>query len=258
MGTEQLAHQPQPRRTASLDNSAVKIQEVTPKMDKDWHYTDLIKSHRLYSELEGRWRFYDAYMNSREPNAWLRSPDVPLREGILLFGWVHSWDPHFQGDLARFLQIYEDIFPILKRFEHNTIMDIEFTPDVKSSLCVIFDRMAMCCKTGRFESTDTSKILHGILPQLFVMWDERIRRNTVGAQNRDGRGYAYRFLPSMHKLAGGMISSYAREKQCDYESASQAISAMADNQTLAKLIDELNYLRFTMRRSLAQIRSVAL
>jgi len=224
-----------------------------------WHYTDLIKAHKFFIEGEGRFRFYQAYMKARDPRAWLKSPIVPLKEGLLLFGWVHSWDPNFQGDLVRFYEIYRDIFNPLKGFEDKTIVSIDFNDNAQNSLCVIFERVAMCCRTKRFESTDASKLLHAIIPDLFVMWDDKIRQGILADRNRKyGRDYAYEFLPGMQKFAKQFLDSYIKENGGDYELASEQISQMADGYTLTKLLDELNYLRFTKGRTLTEIRSIQL
>ena len=226
-------------------------------MNEGWHYTDLFKAHKFFDDVENRWNFYDVYMDSRDPTAWFKSPDVPLREGLLLFGWVHSWDPNFQGDLRRFLEIYRDIFDMVRSFEHKTLIDIDFSSDVNNCLCVTFDRVANCCKTRRYESTDASKILHAIVPELFVMWDDKIRNNLVGAR-RDGRCYAYEFMPNMQGFVKQFLDSYIRKNGGDYENASSQISKMTHNHTLAKLIDEFNYLRFTWKKTLLEIRSIPL
>lgn len=227
-------------------------------MTEVWHYTDLIKAHKILLNEEGRFRFYEAYMKNREPNAWLKSPDVPLKEALLLFGWVHSWDPNFEGELVRFLQIYEDVFPLLKSFENKTIVTIDFTEGTRSCLARIFDSLANCCRTARFESTDTSKILHAIIPDLFVMWDDKIKKATIGVRGSgkdyDGKCYAYEFFPRMQELAKKFLDSFVKEHGGSYENASMRISEMADGYTLAKLIDEINYLRFTRKRTLEGIR----
>ena len=233
-------------------------------MNEGWHYSDLIKAHKFFIKEEGRFKFYDAYMKARDPKAWFQSSDVPLKEGLLLFGWVHSWDPNFEGDLTRFLQIYEDIFPSVKTFENETLIDIDFTGDAKDSLHEIFDSIANCNRTKRFgkqrfESTDTSKILHVLIPKLFVMWDRKIRRGILGdAERKSAREYVYEFLPEMQKLAKTFLDSYISEKGGNYESAAQDISKMVDNYTLAKSIDELNFLRFTLGKSLTEIRNTPL
>jgi len=227
-------------------------------MDETKHYTDLIKAHKIHTEIEGRWRFYDAYMKSRDSKVLMKSGDIPSKEGLLLFGFIHSWDPNFQGELVKFLKIYEDIFPMIKSFEHINIYEIDFTPEVNNSISVIFDRIAYCPREKRFESTDTSKILHAIIPNLFVMWDAKIRKAIVGSDKNDGRCYAYEFLPKMQEEAKAYINSYISEKGGNFKNASQKISKMADNYTLAKLIDEYNYARHTKRKSLSEIRNISL
>ncbi len=224
-----------------------------------WHYTDLVKAHKFFIEEESRFKFYEAYMKAREPRAWLKSPAPALKEGLLLFGWVHSWDPNFQGDLVRFYQIHNDIFNLLKGFEDKTITNIDFNDNVKNSLCVVFDRVAMCCRTKRFESTDASKLLHALIPDLFVMWDDKIRQGILADRNRKhGRDYAYEFLPEMQRFVKQFLDSYIKENGGDYEHASKQISQMAHGYILAKLLDELNYLRFTKERTLTEIRSILL
>jgi len=228
---------------------------------ENWHYTDLLKAHKLFIEVEGRFKFYDAYMKAREPNAWLTSSDPPLKEGLLLFGWVLSWEPYFQGVLEQFYENYKDLFSEVKRFENETIVIIDFSEGIKESISSIFDKLALYTyeRKERFELTGTSKILHVILPELFVMWDIKIRRGILGDSNKKrGKDYAYKFLPDMQNFAKQFLDSYIEENGGDHENASRQISQMADGYTLAKLIDELNYLRFTKGRTLAKIRSISL
>ena len=139
------------------------------------YYTDLLKAHKLFVEIEERWKFYDVYMKSRDTATWMQSENVPLREGLLLFGFIQGWDANFQGDLQKFLAIYKDIFPIVKDFRDATIIRVAFSDNVKNSISVIFEKIARCPKRKRFESTDASKILHTINPSLFVMRDSKIR-----------------------------------------------------------------------------------
>ena len=228
-------------------------------MKEDRHYTDLLKAHKIYisSDIEGRWKFYDTYMKDKDPEVWFKSGDIPLKEGLFLFGFIHSWDPNFQGDLAKFLKIYKGTFSILKEFERKTIIKVDLSAQVKNHISGIFDRIANCPRKRRFESTDASKILHTIIPELFVMWDDKIRKEIVG-DAKDGRCYAFEFLPKMQESAKQYLDSYIKEKGGNYESAILQISEMADNYTLAKLIDEYNYVRYKYRKSLSEIRSVTL
>ena len=100
-------------------------------------------------------------------------------------------------------------------------------------------------------------MLHVIIPKRFVMWDDKIRSNLVGGQ-RDGKCYAKEFMPSMQGLLKQSLEGYIQENGGDYESASNQISQLANGHTLAKLIDEFNYLRFTRKKTLSEIRSIPL
>ena len=211
-----------------------------------YHYSDLLKAHKIFRKIEGRWSFYDAYMQNRKPNIWFKSSQVPLSEGLLLFGFVQSWDPNFKGELSKFMKTYEDIFEMIKELEGLTIVNVQFTSHIKNTIAVIFDRIATCTRGRRYESTDTSKILHCIHPELFVMWDDKIRKAIVG-EGRDGRCYAFDFLPEMQRRAHLFLQTYIQEKGGNLESASTAISSMADNYTLAKLLDEYNYVKHTRK-----------
>jgi hypothetical protein len=201
-------------------------------------------------------------MKAREPNAWLKYPkDVPLKEGLLLFGWVLSWEPEFQGDLLQFYENYEYVFHEVKRFENEMIVTIDFSDSVKKSISEIFNKLASYTirRRKRFESVGTSKILHVIIPELFVMWDTAIRKGILGPRNEyKGSEYAYDFLPKMQKFAKQFLDTYIRENGGDYESASRQISQMAGGYTLAKLLDELNFRVFTKTKTLEEIRSISL
>lgn len=229
---------------------------------ENWHYTDLLKAHKLMIEGGRRFKFYDAYMKAREPNAWLKYPkDVPLKEGLLLFGWVLSWEPEFQGDLLQFYENYEYVFYEVKRFENEMIVTIDFSDSVKKSISEIFNKLASYTirRRNRFEAVGTSKILHVIIPGLFVMWDTAIRKGILGPRNEyRGSEYVYEFLPKMQKFAKQFLDTYIRENGGDYESASRQISQMAGGYTLAKLLDELNFRVFTKRKTLEEIRSISL
>lgn len=109
-------------------------------------------------------------------------------KGSLALVWlVHSWNNHFQGNVLKFLQIYQDVFQLIKEVELETLVTINFSPRVKNTLWILFDRVAYCCLSRRFELTNASKILHGILPELFVMWDGEIKGAIIGKrQNRSG------------------------------------------------------------------------
>ncbi len=214
------------------------------------HYMDLIKAHKIFKEIESRWIFYDTYLKKRCKNIWMSSGDLPIEEGLFLFGFIQSWDPYFQGDLFKFIKTYKEIFPLIRKFERENIINITFDCEVKSTMQMLFDKIARSSRGGRFESTDTSKILHAILPEMFVMWDDKIRKGIFGEDKRDGKSYASEFLPKMQSAIKDVLDSYISEKGGTIEFACYQISRMLDGYTLAKLIDEYNYVRYTKRQKI--------
>jgi hypothetical protein len=219
-------------------------------------YEALLKAHQEFVRKEERWLYYDVYLRRRNAAAWMRSGDVPPDEVVLLFWFVRSWDQNFQGDLRRFCRIYQEVFTSLELLRNESLLTIDLNGDVKRTMAGIFNRVAGCSRRGRFESTDASKILHVLIPELFVMWDDRIREELV-EEEKDGRSYAYRFLPMMQEEARRCVDSYIRKHGGTDQSATRRLSGMAKEHSLtearkysltsvssyalAKLVDEYNY-----------------
>lgn len=101
-------------------------------------------------------------------------------------------------------------------------------------------------------ATATSKTLHGINPQLFMIWDENIRlgygykENSVGYLN---------FMIECQYILGQIVNGYCRERDRDMDAAIKEISEQAYpklevKKPLTKLLDEYNYMRFTQGRPL--------
>jgi len=170
---------------------------------------------------------------------------IPLDEVEKLFDFIIRWDYHFQGDPREFQRIYERISPIIKSLEHERLEDADFTNnELLMKIEKVFDDVAHC--SWRYESTDSSKICHTILPNLFVMWDRRIRKGILGSSNRDwGEIYAREFLPKMQSELKEAIDTCMQERNLNEEKAKQYIRRSCDNKPFPKLVDEYNYMTFT-------------
>lgn len=100
-----------------------------------------------------------------------------------------------------------------------------------------------CPGTGRYESTDASKILHTLLPNLIVMWDDKIRDGmSVGKRGID---YANVFLPKVQEELEEAIRTCMDERNLTCIGAIAYIREQCDGKTLAKLADEYNYMKYT-------------
>jgi hypothetical protein len=83
------------------------------------------------------------------------------------------------------------------------------------------------------------------------MWDSSI----CGGYAVNGHGYDYghRFLPRIQKLVRRAIREYTQTQSGSQE---QTITALRKcGHTLAKVLDEYNYTKFTLRRDLSQWES---
>ena len=114
-------------------------------------------------------------------------------------------------------------------------------------ICSSFKKIANCGppskRNGRpnNEVTATSKILHIINPELFVMWDRAIISG-YGGYNR--RLFYTDFLRRMQKLANYAINQIG--KDCDVSRDKAIARLRCDGHTLAKTLDEYNYVKFTL------------
>jgi len=207
------------------------------------HYKCLLVAHKAFYWAEPRAHFYDEYMQDKLWEKWTDS--VPLDEVKKLFDFIIHWDYHFQGDPKKFQKIYGEISATLKYLKNFKLEDANFDDDkLTEKIEEVFDKIATGC-SPRYESTDTSKILHTIIPDLFVMWDRKIRKGILGDENRNwGAVYAIEFLPKMQEELREAIEICMKEKKLDKQKAIRYIVGLCDNKTLPKLIDEYNYMIF--------------
>lgn len=211
------------------------------------HYAKLIKAHKLFYDVEPRAHFYDEYMRKRNENEWHKG-DVPLREIERLFKFVKEWEYHFQGDPAVFKRIYDGNYPTIKSLSTETIADADlYNPALRMKIRYIFDRIADCSGTRRYESTDTSTILHTILPKLFIIWDNTIKKG-VNVQSR-GANYSGVFLLKMQRELNQAIKTCMYENRLDRMASISFIEKECENKTLAKLADEYNYMKYSKKHS---------
>lgn len=90
-------------------------------------------------------------------------------------------------------------------------------------------------------STGTSKVLHMTKPNLFVMWDRAIRKDFG---YRHGLSSEYiTFMMEMQNRAIAVVKSYleVHEDINSYAEAEKAIEKTCNGKTLAKLVDEYNW-----------------
>jgi hypothetical protein len=223
------------------------------------NYKKLIKKHEIFKEKENRYWCYDVYMQNKS-ECWLNSANIPEIEIMKLFWFIYSWDRNFRGNLRKFQKCYKEIYHDIKRLEHERLDQIDLNNEnMQNCIENIFNKIASSGEENRVKCTDTSKIIHTILPELFVMWDTKIRHGIWKKQKKEGwkkpkndkftgTEYAYCFFPLMQKEANDIIESYVKEHHCGCNKALDGIKRKGSNYTLAKLLDEYNYVKYTLKK----------
>jgi hypothetical protein len=209
------------------------------------NYKTLIEAHNLFYEGEYRAFNYDGYMKLKKWQSWM-NPDLPVDEIRKLFNFIKSWDRFFRGDVELFRGIYREICPSIQELKDERIEDTKFAEELKIKVRDVFDKTANCTGVGRYESTDASKILHTILPNFFVMWDDDIKEGIVQGRAR-GAAYAFYFLPKVQQDLREAIRTCMEERKLDRTDAIRYICEKCDRKTLAKLADEYNYMKYTKK-----------
>ena len=156
-----------------------------------------------------------------------------------------TWRAKMQATPGEILPALRDILPHLNKLRCKTIMDVSLDEKIGNETigCLIgrsFDRLATCRSNDLNESTAASKILHVIYPDLFLMWDRAIR---CGYGGYEWIKYAD-FLQRMQRLANLAVEQ-VKDREC--RSRHDAIESLrSDCHSLAKTLDEYNYVKFTL------------
>jgi len=128
----------------------------------------------------------------------------------------------------------------LINLDFNEIIDIEGQKKKVSEIIKeIYMRLTEVSGIG---PTAASKIMHAIILQLFMMWDENIRNGYGYAGNAIGY---LKFLRESQQILKRIIESYGKSPEDLCRVASPKI-----NKTLTKLLDEFNYMKFTRKENL--------
>lgn len=168
-------------------------------------------------------------------------------------GFLNRWKCrlHCSSELAIHIKdTFGQLRPLLRVLEGETLEDIIFDKEksvvdeklkYKEVIHRIFDKTADMGTYG-YRPVPASKLLHMVNPKLFVMWDNYIGKEYVPKLN--GYQYAHEFLPRMQRETNEAIETFMKDMGFD---RSTAIREMENRcgRTLAKLVDEYNYIKYT-------------
>jgi len=202
-------------------------------------YEELLKYSKKFEEIEGRDIFYKlaTKLISKSDNM----DDIIDAMFIILLTWNQAYyrykpfDRKHYEELAGTIKNNMDIFNILKE---KSLDDVNFD-ETENLIGKIYSKLLSI-----LGPTGASKALHLMNKNLFMMWDDRIRKGYK--TGTDERSYII-FMKEMQSIANEVIDSICRKFNCPRDSAIERLLKLINQKTLPKLIDEYNYVKFTKK-----------
>jgi len=222
------------------------------KQDNSLSYSDLFEASKLFES--DFYAFDDAWLDARRGVDWDRLHELPTEDVTNdVIGFLNKWKcrlPYSSSLADAIKKAHEDSIIYIKALQDETIED--WNPNTTKNvggeiltnqelLLNIYSRFAGIGE--HFSHVAASKVLHFLLPELVVMWDNTIALNYGTIMTN--RIYVSRFIPQMKRLANQAIYTYQAEKGCSREEAVSALKGFRPPKTIAKLLDEYNYMKYT-------------
>jgi hypothetical protein len=215
------------------------------------YWRDLVLGSRIYEDHEPADRFYYEYQIEHQAASWISRDGPSEGEVARLVLFLNQWWTHYPSGAtsqAALRQAFLEAKAMLTPMLRLSIVDADFEADILPGISlamattVVFSYIATC--GPRTETTGTSKMLHMLNPRFFVMWDAAIRRG-YKVRRATGEEYASNFLPLMQRELQEAITSFAEDNQATPNRPDIQLEALRAPRTLAKMIDEYNYMKYT-------------
>jgi len=207
--------------------------------------TDYEELFRLFDENKVSDTKYKQYLNLRNVLDDLKSLKEDDTKAVVM-GFLHKW-----GKMARVVgrkkapaltKVLRDLAPY---FDAIKEINLEFL-DLRALVLLRNQRMTVADVIKRIfnelypitKSTATSKAIHIINPNLFVMWDTRIRECAGCFGNAEGY---LNFMMRQHVIAREALDSYKRDHRCSDGEAKKQIEDKYEGMPFTKLLDLYNY-----------------
>ena len=169
-----------------------------------------------FTEKEVRWDYYPMFLKLMDKGCEIEAFMFILSTwNFARFRYVMR-----EFDLDAFTDTVKNLNHSFQKIQHEDFKTMDFTKyadDIKHIFKALADIKGI-------EATGAPKLMHLKLPKVFVMWDRYIRK-AYGYNEGDADDYVAFLKDMQRRFANSMTGS---------------------DRTLAKLIDEHNYKKFTM------------
>jgi len=216
------------------------------------NYEALFKAANRFKEDPNS---YDTcYLEARKSIDWRNLGEVPTgKVKDVVLGFLNKWKCRIPVN-DRIANAIKESFlgcaPFLRILGEQKLAEIDFMGTQTILDHTISNRQVIRCIFAvfsdigqRFSSVAASKTLHMIIPELFMIWDNDIAKNLYKIPKLNSFNYAYEYMPLMQKKANEVIESFMRAQSCNRDDAISEISKRYHGKTLAKLLDEYNWVK---------------
>ncbi len=209
-------------------------------------WQQLVQAAAIYDRELNYDRFYRDYLQDRDDRAWWdpAGPSATDAKRLLLF--LNQWKCRLSSgdvDIARLRSAAAEIATALAPVQHESFIEVELDPTAKECIAEAF-RLLMNAFAKK-NSTGASKAIHMYNRSLFVMWDKAIRAGY--AVDTTPESYAEVFLPRMQREAREAVESIIADGRAASGEAVEIIESQCNGMPMAKLVDQYNYCKFTLR-----------
>ena len=208
-------------------------------------FLEKVKEYQKYT----KYVIYDLALSVVSRNT-IDSPETIAGVYILLLRWnikryYGKGSSEFEKEIARFKELltkYKYCIHALRKlgkFE-NINFDAELpemNKKIKDIIIELFDEFS-----NVLGSTGASKALHLLIPNIFIMWDTKIREYyKLG----DSASDYLQFLKTMQRVLNDILRSYMQEHNVGKEQALKQLLSIAygdKTRPITKLLDEYNWI----------------
>lgn len=219
------------------------------------NFEDLIKANEIF-ESNTTWDIgYFTTIKRREIWDDLKNLNENDVKNVIL-KFLNNWKCRISYNRApKILEVLKETDKLFVCLKNENLLDTDFEKfvivdeqklKIKEIIKKIYESLSPVTSppVGKEGHTANSKIMHMVNPELFVMWDKKIREN-YGCYG-SSEGYV-NFLQKMQEMIKELIKNYSQTHNLKEEEAKEEIRKKCHDlkKTLAKLIDQYNYLKFT-------------
>ena len=177
--------------------------------------------------------------------------DKEVKDRVLKF--LNQWSSHIPktNEVVKGIKAaHKELKPYLIELINENLWDSNFNKQIMINNENITIEKAIYVTFKKFRDIGfklrevaSSKLLHQINPNLFIMWDNKIMKayQIKGSEY----SYVYEFLPLMQELLNEVIISYMEENNVNRNEAIFKLNNIKKYKTMVKLLDEYNWINYT-------------